>query len=317
MPRGLNLRTPLIIIGTVLLVFLSVMQSLSTSWFEMRAAGPLQRPPAVPVQQIAFELHDSLIFIPVQVNGSSTMWFILDSGSDSIVINARQVAALGLKREGRGTATGWSNGRGAGGDRISFVRGAAVGLSSVEFRNQTLVVASFEQLEGIAGRPIDGVLGSEVFTRFVVAIDYTKQIVSLFEPRNYSYVGNGTLVPLTIKKNLPGVMATVGLSNGHSVSGQLIVDTGADNALFLFAPYVRKHIPSVSDSGVVASLQVGSYVLKNPVTAVSDASKGFEATKQWAGQIGGRILTRFNLVFDYSRKVMFLKPNGELGRTGL
>jgi len=91
-------------------------------------------------------------------------------------------------------------------------------------------------------------------------------------------------------------------------SGQFIVDTGGDNALFLFAPFVEKHI-GFRDSGLATSLQVGSYILKNPATAFSKATKGVEVTRQWDGQIGSQILRRFNLVFDYSHKVLYLEPN--------
>jgi C-terminal processing protease CtpA/Prc len=57
-------------------------------------------------------------------------------------------------------------------------------------------------------------------------------------------------------------------------------------------------------------LQLGRFVIKNPVTTFAPDDRGEEDTTDYAGLIGGEILRRFRVVIDYSRKQVILEPNG-------
>src|ERR1700759_4425446 len=61
------------------------------------------------VAQVPIELVGNEIFLRVRVNGSEPLWFGLDTGAGSTVLNTTAAEALGLKLEGSHQS------RGAGG----------------------------------------------------------------------------------------------------------------------------------------------------------------------------------------------------------
>lgn len=57
------------------------------------------------------------------------------------------------------------------------------------------------------------------------------------------------------------------------------------------------------------NLQLGSFTFKNPVAIFFLDKKGVLASPEFDGVIGGEILRRFKVVFDYSRQQLILEPN--------
>jgi len=49
----------------------------------------------------------------------------------------------------------------------------------------------------------DGLVGSDLFFRYVVDVDYARHRLSLYEPRGFRYAGAGTPIPLTFAKHVP------------------------------------------------------------------------------------------------------------------
>jgi len=50
-------------------------------------------------RNIPFELYMNLIFSQVRVNGSKTLWFNLDTGLQTSILDSSQAESLGLKLE--------------------------------------------------------------------------------------------------------------------------------------------------------------------------------------------------------------------------
>lgn len=106
------------------------------------------------------------------------------------------------------------------------------------------------------------------------------------------------------------------------------IDTGSRNSLDLHAPFVRKHellkkYPKYVDApagfgvggatkgviGRIKSLQIGNFTIPSPVTGLSLADQGAFATTKTAGNIGGGLLKRFKVIFDYANNQMILEKN--------
>jgi C-terminal processing protease CtpA/Prc len=64
-----------------------------------------------------------------------------------------------------------------------------------------------------------------------------------------------------------------------------------------------------SDVGRVAGLILGRYEVRNPVAAFSLSKKGVLASAEFTGIIGGEILRRFKVIFDYPGQRMILEAN--------
>ena len=120
--------------------------------------------------RVPFELNGSNIFFQARVNNSAPLWFSLDTGASSGLLNLRSVRLLGLKVLRQSQATG------AGGT-IEAVTLSNVGLeiNGARLENIELQAVPLNSLEESAGRVMDGVLGAELFRRYVVEIDYTAE----------------------------------------------------------------------------------------------------------------------------------------------
>jgi hypothetical protein len=112
----------------------------------------------------------------------------------------------------------------------------------------------------------------------------------------------------------------------NALETELVIDTGDTSALGFHTPFVAKHnlrastktLPHLSkglsgDSrnwrGRVSSLQIGRIVIDRPLATFSEATRGSEAESKYDGLIGGEILRRFRIIFDYSHRIMIVEPN--------
>jgi len=176
------------------------------------------------------------------------------------------------------------------------------------------------------GRPVDGVLGYDLISRFVVRIDYVARTIDLLEKSDFNYSGSGERIPVVMEDNHPHVSADV-VVGGRRVKGHFLIDTGARSALHLSRPFCEEHqlasavktIQGGYGAGVggetkqrigrVSELILGNVVLKDVVTGFSEDQKGAGASRDASGIIGGDVLRRFTVTFDYSRNEMILEQN--------
>jgi predicted aspartyl protease len=278
-----------------------------------RAAGQ-------PVARVPIELNGSQIFLRVRVNGSEPLWFALDTGAGTTVVNTATAAELGLKSEGDHRT------RGAGGQvQSSTARGVRLDIGDARLENLNATLIALTSIENAMGHKMDGILGYEFLRRYVVEIDYEGRAITLYEPATFEYRGGGEGLPLTFALNHPYVHAKVAVPGREPVEGKFVLDTGAGLPLILLDPFVREKrldqsltkTLKVTGRGVggevpmpvgrTARLTLGSYSLENPITSFPQS--GWFAREGSAGNIGGAALRRFKVTFDYSRSRMFIEPN--------
>ena len=170
-------------------------------------------------------------------------------------------------------------------------------------------------------------LGHNFFSRFVVEIDYAARTINLYDPKTFQYSGSGESVPLELKDNGPSVRARLALAGRAPIEGDFRIDTGGSHALILNTPFVKAQnilqavsktiaAPAAGVGGVTAvrlgriqNLQLGRFTLEKPVTSFAQSTKGALANPNLTGNIGGGILRRFKIIFDYSNRRMILEPN--------
>src|SRR5205807_2967045 len=180
-----------------------------------RASPQASRPHRVP-----FEITNNLVILQGSINGSKPLAFILDTGASTSVISDSRAKQLGMKLDGKTDATTQG-----GSIEASFVKGVSLNLSGIEFPNMTVAAIQLSGLEAGLGQTIDGVLGYEVFKRFVVEIDYGSRVVTFYEPQSYKYSGRGEGIPISIEDNTPFVIGKI--TGSKIVEGNFLIDTGA------------------------------------------------------------------------------------------
>ena len=272
-----------------------------------------------------------LIFLQARVNNSQPMWFALDSGASfPFVIDVRRARVLGLKLQGNLTREA---GAGPGAYEVTQTRGVSINLGGLNFADQTAGVIALGSLEAQAGRPLDGLVGLDLFTRYVVEIDYVGNEIRLYDPQTYTYTGAGESIPLTLRDGNFFVPAKIEMPGRPRLDGQFLVDTGGGLVTaVLTTPFARSNnlpsnLPAPTQRTILdrslaglggetrllvsraTSFTLGNLVIREPVIYVSQDRGGALASSHFDGVIGGEILRRFKVVFDYARGRLILEPN--------
>jgi hypothetical protein len=269
------------------------------------------------------DLYSNLIFVSVRVNDSSPLSFLLDSGAGMTVLNAERVKALKLKTEGKISVSGNS----ADNMEASFVKDASLSLPGAEPFHVPMISLPLDTVEALMGRTIDGILGYDFFQRFVVEADYAGRTIRLYDPDRYRYDGSGDVIPLQVVGNRPFLQARVTPTGQKPIEGRFLVDTGDNSGVSLSSPFVRDNslvesAPKTLQSfgaGVgggsvqivvrLQDLRIGSLGFPQPVAHLSRAKAGDESKADHAGQIGGDVLRRLRVIFDYPHQRLILEKN--------
>ncbi len=265
-------------------------------------------------RRLPFELVGNHIYLRGSVNNSEPLWFLLDTGAAGSYLDAQHAKALGLGVQGESKTV-------------------VISFPGVRLRNQAFSIQplGFWIYDGHA---VDGMLGYDFISRLVVQIDYANRTINLFEPQGYKHLGSGEVIPLIMLEDdsggkIPLVRARIMQRGRDPIEGKFIADTGVRGALSFNSPFVEanKFLQSTQKTiqaplgggsmvresrqpvGRVTNLQLGSFTFKNPIAIFFLDKKGVLASPEFDGVIGGEILRRFKVVFDYSRQQMILEPN--------
>lgn len=277
--------------------------------------------------RIPFELHANLIILPAQINKSDTLHFILDTGVGSTIItdpsiipyiNSQFVRTIQLDGVGQDSTLE---------AQVSIGNTLQVGYARIFNHNLVVLKNDLLKLSELIGTPIHGLIGYELFERFVVTIDFRQREILLQYPQHYRYrPRKGAKVPLDLVDRKPYINDVVIRGKGGEQKVNLLLDTGAGHAVMLNT--YSTHIPlpdttvevqlgvglsgKISGSlGRLGGVTIGGYPLSSVVASFPD-SLSFggklspKASRQ--GNIGGELLRRFRVTINYPEKYMVLKP---------
>lgn len=276
--------------------------------------------------KINFELINNLIVIPVEVNGVE-LSFLLDTGvSKPIIFNF-----VNLTEELKINQTERIYLRGLGeGDSIEALKsknnvfkiGKAVSIGQDLF-------AIFDPTMNFApklGVPIHGIIGFDLFKDFVIEINYSKKVLKLYNHESYKSkkCSSCETLELSFYNNKPYIDANVDIGN-NNLPVKLLIDSGGSDALWLFTDdqinVPEEYFEDFLGYGLSGSVygkrskvdkfSLNSFLLKQVNTAFPDSTSITFARKfkERNGSIGGEILKRFNVIFDYKNKRIVLKKN--------
>lgn len=282
-------------------------------------------PSADPVS-VPIEVSNNHVYIRA-CYGTLMLWFLLDTGAGNSLLNLATAESLGVDLGQRFEARG----AGAGTSRGAQLAGVSVVLPEVAGTQIEVSAAlALDDLAAFEGRPVHGILGYNFIAAYVLGIDYQRQRLLLHDRAAFRYAGTGTRLPITLPGNHPHLRAELLLDDGGRVAGDFVVDVGSSLAVALTKPLVEAHrllertgptIQRPAGRGVggsarphigrVAELRLGNQVVRRPVTMLHGDSAGvFSTATYFEGNIGGDVLRRFLVYFDYGRPEMILQPNG-------
>jgi len=272
---------------------------------------------------VAAEVYGEHIFVPVRVNGREAGWFFLDSGAGMSVMSHALAQKTGLAFEGAIRASG----TGAGSASLDLVKNVRLDLPGAQVPAGTVAVWDFSSILPVLGRPWDGLVGYDVISRLVVRVDYEHKQITFYDPKSFVAGRHAAALAVTFLGNLPLVDAKITIPGRAPVDAVCAIDSGADG-LHLSTPFTNANLvleavakrisgssvgaggESKEFAGRIASLQLGPYVLREPVAAFSPHVKeGLLASSDIGALIGGEILRRFTVTFDFPHQRILLEPN--------
>lgn len=274
------------------------------------------------VTRIPFDLVNNHIYVDGQIDGKPVR-FMVDTGGANVLTPAA-AQWVGLKSEGKLAAGGVGTERA----NLSIARAKQVRVGAATLDKPVFYVIDLGDLPKVEGVALDGLVGYEMFRRFGVEIDYAKHQLVLSEPAKFAPPAGATELSFDFDEHMPIVSGTL---DGLPV--RLTVDTGSRVSLTMNAPFVRTHElvtkyhtapESVIGWGVggaargrpvrFGSLRLGGFDIVGIAGDLFTSDKGGFTNPDQAGNLGGGVLHRFTVAFDYANKKMYLVPNTDFGK---
>jgi hypothetical protein len=279
---------------------------------------------------VSFKLINNLILIPVEINGVK-MSFLLDSGVNKpILFSLNPYDSLTIEQNERIQLRGLGSG-----NTITAIkaRSDSFKIRNIEKLNLELYIILDRNINMSArlGVPVHGIIGYDVFKDLIVEINYNTEKIKFYNPETYEYNSckKCTDLPLTFKNGKPYIDVSVAIEDEQKpgIPVKLLIDSGGSDSLWLFEDAEKKII--IPDNkfedflgrGLSGSIYgkrsrvnkftIGDFSFKNTKVAFPDSSaiKYVRNFKERNGSIGGEILKRFRVIFDYTNKRIRLRKS--------
>lgn len=286
---------------------------------------------------IPIEVVNNMIVVPVVLNNQAPLKFILDTGVRTTVLTQKTYSdVLGLTYSKEIVISG------PGGEKIvdTFVTdNVTLDLPGVHGEGHSMLVLEKDYLElrNYLGAEVHGIIGYELFSRFIVQMDYHKQRLILYSPESFKKKRGYHEVNITIEDTKPFIKAETKFINSTELPVKLLMDTGASHGLVLDPKSDErilipdKNLKSIIGRGLggiingrigrIEALEIGDYTIDNIIANFPDPdnySDKFYNNQQLPtnntavprnGVLGGEVLSRFSVIFNFPAEKIYLRKN--------
>jgi len=280
--------------------------------------------------KIPFIDSNSLVIIPVSVNGSEPINFLFDTGVKSNIFFSKTIAdELGMQY------TRKLNLVGADGQTVlsaSVSPNNHFDLGEIEGIYQAALVLDedFLELEKVIGIPIYGVVGHEFFKNNPIKIDYDNAEITFYRSRALKWRPLGfRSMPMELIGNKPYVHTTIRQIQGPEIPAKLLIDTGANHGLLLNRETTDDIVlpPLTLETdlgrslggdlfglvGRVRRVEMQGLKFRGVITSYPDQTEFSDVIIETGrqGSIGAELLNRIKIIFDYPRERVLLKKGAK------
>jgi hypothetical protein len=271
---------------------------------------------------IPFVLDRNKTILSVQVGKIRPLKIILDSGMgwDGLLIFKPELRdSLGLL-DPREVTLG---GAGSGNAQTALVsEGMSFLIGPKEFKNQRVVVLQNDHFRGFSN---DGTVGYSLFGHYAVEIDNDRSRLALHDPGGDRPDSSWTEIPIFFRNNnIPWLDVRIAIENEDPVQVACYIDYASSEAVeLLLRPGQKFAVPKETEDaylgrglsgdingriGKIAKVIIGPHEITN-VPAAFVAAEVRSKQNGADGVIANKLLRRFNLIFDYARHKLYVKPN--------
>lgn len=278
--------------------------------------------------KLSFIFSNSLILLPVAINGHPPIYFLLDTGVKANLLFSKSMGdSMGLSYTRRvgmvgadGSTTIWA--------QVSPINTLDLGPVVGQLQSLLVLEDDFLELESVLGVPVYGILGYEFFRHNAVKIDYDRSEITFYPPENSGwrspFYRRGELM---IQEGKAYLEVKVRQQGGQKLRGKVLLDTGANHGLLLnretttaiqlpdqrIETQLGQSLGGVLYGfiGRVEGLSIRGLPFTEVLTSFPEVSP-YSAQLVESGRIGSlgaEVLGRTTLVLDYPKNQYYLKRN--------
>jgi hypothetical protein len=274
------------------------------------------------VTHVPFDLVNNHIYADAFINGTKVR-VIVDTGGVNL-LTPEGAKKLGLTTEGK------LAGQGVGEQKVEVGLAHAhdVKLGGAVLDNPVFYVMDLGVISSLDGAQADGLVGFEMFRRFRVTVDYAAKVLTLSEPSKFHAPEGAHVVPFELADRIPIVKGTL---DGLPV--RLSIDTGSRASLTMHSPFVNANGlvakygaaseritgwgvggPALGRPARLGVLTLGDVTVNDIAGDLFLGNKGSFSNPDLSGNLGGGVLHRFTVSFDYDAMRMYLVPNADFAK---
>ncbi len=283
---------------------------------------------------VSFELINNLVILPVSINNSDTLRFILDTGINTTLITeltSKDNLTLNYSKET--LLQGLGNGK-----TISAILSANnqinIGKITHTGLDVNVIMEDVFHLSTWLGMDVHGIIGYPVFKNFIVELNYASRTLTFHKPSEFNlkqpflpWQKPFFTLPLIINETKPYIIGHILQENGSRIPVKLLIDTGASHALWLdsfthdkiatpdntFDAYLGSGLNGDMNGkvGRIPGFELGPFAFEEVLVAYPDSlsianAMGIDSRN---GSMGAEILRRFNVILNYPENEIYLQPN--------
>lgn len=274
-----------------------------------------------------FNRVQNFIILDVKLEGTLPTKFIFDTGSEYTIIIKKELAYL-LNMDYFKTIPLY--GSDLSQQVYAFIsRNAEFNIEDkLMIRSNVLVLEEdFLHLDELLGMQIDGIIGANVFNRYVLRINNRRNYIEFIKKNHFKPDDDYHAIPITINRSKPFLTTTIQSGGGVEQELKFLIDSGSAIPLLIYNNTLNHldlpetMVPGnlgvglggilLGHMGMIDHFQLGKFEFKNMITSFQelDIDSIGHLYLNRNGLIGNSLLSRFDVYIDYPGSMLYLKPN--------
>lgn len=253
-------------------------------------------------------------------NISDSFNFVLDTGSGGISLDSATCSQFRISTKPTDTLIKGI----AGIKKVSFAFNRTLKLPGLSIEHLNFHINDYEVLSSVYGEKIDGIIGYSFFSRYIVEVNFDSLKISIYEPGSFNYPGRGYMLHPSIS-TIP--ILDMRFKDAGWNEFPFYLDSGAGLCFLLSEKLVsdsailkkgRKPILTQAEGmggrlrmrlTVIKKLKFGPYHFRRVPVFIYDDANNILNYPNIGGVVGNDLLRRFNIIYNYPKKEIYLSPN--------
>ncbi|MEO5650366.1 MAG: aspartyl protease family protein [Ginsengibacter sp.] len=267
------------------------------------------------------QLNGGVILIEARFNDFIQPFnFILDTGSGGISLDSSTTLEFNIPHVPSGRSVSGI----AGIREVNFAQHNSLLFPGLKVDSLDFYINDYDILSSVYGLKIDGIIGYSFLRRYIVKVNFDSMRIEVYEPGKIQYPSGGTLLN-PIFTALP--IQPLIIKDTRTVRANFYFDTGAGLCFLISKEFEedsaflkkRRRPVSIQVQGlggkkemlltIIKQVQLGPYTFRRVPTNILDDEFNALSYPFLGGLIGNDILRRFNMIINYPKREIHLKPN--------